>query len=107
MTHTYESATQICKAYAYLIGEYTVAEPCITDICIIPFELDQMMVFFEEYKTKDAPEALKIAGYDPKRVRIVVIYEQTFTSPGHLVDLDDYLAHRGIEKVYERSDRSS
>ena len=61
-----------------------------------------MAHFLEYYKVKNGEEALMLSGYDENRVRIVVIFEQTFTFPGHMLDLDEYLSQKGIEKTYDR-----
>ncbi|MFT3911106.1 MAG: hypothetical protein QM737_16925 [Ferruginibacter sp.] len=106
MLHTYENAIKIREAYEHLIGDYHDKESNITDICIVPVNLKQLAHFLEYYKVKNAEESLMLSGYDEKRVRIVVIFEQTLILPGHMLDLDEYLTKKGIEKTYDMVTRT-
>lgn len=106
MIHTYENAIRIRKAYEYLISKYTEKGSSITDICIIPADLKHLSHFFDYYKTHNAEESLKLAGFDRNRVRIVVIHEQSLSYPGFMMDLDEYLSRRGIEKMYDQVTRT-
>ncbi|MBS1742828.1 MAG: hypothetical protein JST81_07290 [Bacteroidetes bacterium] len=106
MIHTYENACRICKAYKDLISSYNEKGSSIIDVCVIPADLKQLSHFLEHYKTRSAEEALQLSGYDPNRVRIVVIHEQSLRYPSFMLDLDEYLTRHNIEKKYDQVTKS-
>ncbi|MEO7523363.1 MAG: hypothetical protein ABIT58_04675 [Ferruginibacter sp.] len=106
MIHTFENAVVIRKTYEYLIDQYDATQTGITDICIIPADLRKMAHFLGHYKVRSAEDALILSGFDIKKVRIVVIYEQTLVSAGQMIDLDEYLTANGIPKSYDKVTRT-
>lgn len=107
MTLTYENAICIRKSYEYLINKYNPYDFGITDICIIPADLERLPLFLEYYKNVPADESLQLTGYDPESVRLIVIREQSLTHPSFIMELDEYLTRAGIEKNYDQEPKNA
>ena len=103
MIYTLENAKLIVQAYTYLVKSYLDTGTRCTDIIIVPIDKLQNTIFFEYYKSHDAPSALQLCGYRQGPVQILLICEQTIDEASSQTPLDVHLEKHGIERIFDEA----
>ena len=100
----FETATKLISHYSYLIGEKiseSFPEWNIEYIVIAPFEESQFKIFASEFNQRPNNEtALIKSGYDPNKVRVLLVNHDRFRGTIYNRDIDVYLTKQNIEKIY-------
>lgn len=105
MIFTFKTAEKIIGFYKHLIGKpfkSSISGLEIINIVIAPEDESKFEVFIEEMQlTTDYNKALSVTGYNPNRVKLVLMASHT-QAPDIRVnqELDQYLRRNHMERVY-------
>ncbi|MES2478183.1 MAG: hypothetical protein V4561_03800 [Bacteroidota bacterium] len=105
MIFTFKTAEKIIGFYKHLIGKpfkSSISGLEIINIVIAPEDDGKFEVFIEEMQTTtDYNKALSVTGYNPNRVKLVLMASHT-QAPDIRVnqELDQYLRRNHMERVY-------
>jgi hypothetical protein len=105
MVFNIKTAEKIIDYYKHLIGmplNVSIADLEIINIVVAPEEEGKFDVFMEEMqKTTEYHQALSVTGYNPNRLKIVLMATHKF-EPSIRVnqELDQYLRKNHLERVY-------
>jgi hypothetical protein len=105
MIFTYRTAEKIIRFYTHLIGKpfkSSVSELEIINIVIAPEDESKFESFISEMQTTtDYNKALSVTGYNPNRVKIILMASHIY-APDIRVnqELDQYLRKNHMERVY-------
>jgi len=105
MIFTFKTAEKIIGFYKHLIGKpfkSSISGLEIINIVIAPEDESKFEVFIEQMQTTtDYVKALSVTGYNPNRVKLVLMASHT-QAPDIRVnqELDQYLRKNHLERVY-------
>lgn len=105
MIFTFKTAEKIIGFYKHLIGKpfkSSISGLEIINIVIAPEDENKFEVFINQMQsTTDYNKALSVTGYNPNRVKLVLMASHT-QAPDIRVnqELDQYLRKNHMERVY-------
>lgn len=105
MIFTFRTAEKVIGFYKHLIGKpfkSSISELEIINIVIAPEDENKYDVFIQEMQhTTDYNKVLSITGYNPNRVKIVLMASHLYAPEIRVSqDLDQYLRKNFMERVY-------
>lgn len=105
MIFTFKTAEKIIGFYKHLIGQpfkSSISGLEIINIVIAPEDDSKFETFIEQMQvTTDYNKALSVTGYNPNRVKLVLMASHTLVSDIRVnQELDQYLRKNHMERVY-------
>lgn len=105
MTFNYKTAEKIIGFYKHLIGKEfksSISHLEIINIVIAPDDESKFEVFIHEMQsTTEYVKALSVTGYNPNRIKIVLMASHTQYPDIRInQELDQYLRKNHMERVY-------
>lgn len=104
MTFTLTIANEIVAHYHFLIGkalDATHSDHKITHILVTPGDQERLASFLNHFtQNANNQTCLLLSGYDPSRVKVLVLHDDTWGETLLYNDIDAYLTKMNIEKIY-------
>lgn len=108
MNFILEKARKVAEHYKYLIGsdfDGKKGNHKVTHIAVAPYYSDNLKAFWEHFAAEeDDKRALVLSGYDPQNMLVFVINYDSWSNILVYNEIDKYLTHNNLEKIYLNPD---